>query len=182
MTELITETRRTLDDPRRDAMHGVSTQSARHEVFAHPIPFNVIPRIDTMQDNGYTREEMKVTWETQKIFGDTDVSISCTAVRIPVLRAHCESIVLETQQPVTPAAARNVLENAPGVEVRDDPDHDVYPMPLTATRKWEVEVGRIRQNLVFGDHGLELFVAGDQLLKGAALNALQIVQFLRQHA
>ena len=147
-------------------------------VFAHPLPFNIIPHIDTFQENGYTREEMKVAWETQKIFGDDSIAISCTAVRIPVLRVHCETIVLETEKPVTPEQAREVLRSAPGVEVRDEPLEKRYPMPLTASGKYAVEVGRIRRSLVFGDHGLEIFVAGDQLLKGAALNAVQILQSL----
>ncbi len=146
------------------------------EVFAHPIVFNLIPHIDKFQENGYTKEEMKVAWETRKIFGDESLAISCTAVRIPTLRAHSESIVLETEKPVNAAAARAVLSSAAGVEVVDDLEHLKYPMPMNAAGKFNVEVGRIRQNLVFGDHGLEFFVCGDQLLKGAALNAVQIAK------
>jgi len=145
-------------------------------VFAHQIAFNLIPHIDAFQENGYTKEEMKVVWETQKIFGDDTIQISCTSVRIPTLRAHSESIVIETKNPITPEAARSVLRKSPGVKVVDDPSNNRYPMPINATQKFEVEVGRIRQNLVFGDHGLEFFVSGDQLLKGAALNAVQIAE------
>ncbi|WP_034387875.1 aspartate-semialdehyde dehydrogenase [Deinococcus sp. YIM 77859] len=148
-------------------------------VFAHPIPFNVIPHIDAFQDNGYTKEEMKVVWETRKILGDDSLKISCTAVRIPTLRTHSEAITLELERPATPEEARELLRRAPGVELRDDPAAKVYPMPLTATRKYDVEVGRIRSSLVF-EGGLDLFVAGDQLLKGAALNAVQIAEYLQE--
>ena len=148
-------------------------------VFAYPIPFNVIPHIDAFQDNGYTKEEMKVVWETRKILGDDSLKISCTAVRIPTLRTHSEAITLELERPATPDEARELLRGAPGVELRDDPAAKLYPMPLTATRKYAVEVGRIRASLVF-DGGLDLFVAGDQLLKGAALNAVQIAEYLQE--
>jgi aspartate-semialdehyde dehydrogenase len=146
------------------------------KAFAHPIAFNLIPHIDAFQENGYTKEEMKVTWETQKIFGVEDLALSCTAVRIPTLRAHSEAIVVETEKPVDVARAREVLEAADGVEVVDNLDANEYPMPLNCSGKFDVEVGRIRENIVFGDHGLEFFVCGDQLLKGAALNAVQIAK------
>jgi len=148
----------------------------KNQFFAHPLPFNVIPHIDKFMDNGYTKEEMKVTWETRKIFGREDLMVSCTAVRIPTLRAHSESITIETELPVTPQAARELLESAPGVKVVDDPAVNLYPMPLTASEQHDVEVGRIRESLIFGDHGLDLFVCGDQLLRGAALNAVLIAE------
>lgn len=154
----------------------LDTGKADNKVFAHPLPFNLIPHIDAFQDNGYTKEEMKVTWESRKIMGLPDLALSCTAVRIPTSRAHAESAVLEFANPITPDAARALLAKAPGVKVVDDPAAKVYPMPLNASGQYDVEVGRIRQNLVFGDHGLELFVCGDQLLKGAALNAVQIAE------
>ena len=153
---------------------------ASHKEFVHPIPFNVIPHIDVFQDNGYTKEEMKVQWETQKIIGDDSLKISCTAVRIPTLRTHSEAITLDLAKPATPAEIRELLSTAAGVEVRDDPEGKLYPMPLTATRKYDVEVGRIRESLVF-DGGIDLFVSGDQLLKGAALNAVQIAEYLQAH-
>jgi len=143
------------------------------EVFAHQLLFNVIPHIDKFQPNGYTKEEMKVAWEINKIFGE-DIKVSCTAVRIPTLRAHSEAIVIETEKPCPPDEARKLLEGAVGVKVVDDPATLKYPMPLNVTTKWDVEVGRIRSNLCFGDHGLEFFVSGDQLLRGAALNAVLI--------
>lgn len=145
----------------------------KNEVFAHQLLFNVIPHIDKFQPNGYTKEEMKVAWEINKIF-DQDIKVSCTAVRIPTLRAHSEAIVIETEKPITPEGARAVLEAAGGIQVVDDPSTNTYPMPLNTTGKFDVEVGRIRNNLCFGDHGLEFFISGDQLLRGAALNAVLI--------
>jgi aspartate-semialdehyde dehydrogenase len=148
-----------------------------NKVFAHQLPFNVIPQIDVFQTNGYTKEEMKVTWELQKIFGlPDDVKVSCTAVRVPTLRAHSESIVIETEKPINPEEARKVLSNVPGVKVVDDPAALTYPTPLAVTGQFDVEVGRIRQSIVFGDKGLEFFVSGDQLLRGAALNAVLIAE------
>ena len=158
------------------ALHGKEAQA---EVFAHPIPFNLIPHIDSFQANGYTKEEMKVVWETRKIFGEPQMVISCTAVRIPTMRAHSEAITLEFERPADPDEARELLRHAPGVEVRDDPAAKLYPMPLTASGKYDVEVGRIRASLAF-EGGLEVFVSGDQLLKGAALNAVQIAEYLQE--
>lgn len=148
-----------------------------NKVFAHPLPFNVIPQIDKFQENGYTKEEMKVTWESRKICGlADDFPISCTAVRIPTIRAHSEVIVVETEKPIDLEAARKALEEAPGLKLVDNPDSLEYPMPITATGAYDVEVGRLRRNLVFGDHGLEFFVCGDQLLRGAALNAVLVAE------
>ncbi len=167
MAELENETRKVLDG-----------EEAGNEVFAWPIPFNVIPHIDKFQENGYTKEEMKVVWETQKIFGDENIPISCTCVRIPTMRAHSESIVVETEKPINAAEIRKIFENSEGIVVKDDIENNIYPMPLTATEKCDVEVGRIRQNLIFGENGLEFFVCGDQILKGAALNAVQIAELI----
>jgi aspartate-semialdehyde dehydrogenase len=165
MEELKTETRNWLDG-----------KPVGHKNFVHPIPFNVIPHIDSFQDNGYTREEMKVVWETRKIMGLPDLAVSCTAVRIPTFRAHAEIITIETEKDIDPAAARAILAEAAGVKLVDDPAEKIYPMPLNATGEFDVEVGRVRQNLVFGKRGLDLFLCGDQLLKGAALNAVQIAE------
>ncbi len=150
----------------------------RNKVFAYPIPFNVIPHIDKFQENDYTKEEMKVVWETQKIFGDKNLHISCTCVRIPTMRAHSESIVVETEKEVDPEKIRDILRSTEGIVVKDDIKNCIYPMPLTASERYDVEIGRIRQNLVFGKHGLEFFVCGDQILKGAALNAVQIAEII----
>jgi aspartate-semialdehyde dehydrogenase len=164
-----------LEEETRKVLNG---EKPGNELFPHPIPFNVIPHIDSFQENKYTREEMKVVWETHKIFGDENIPISCTCVRIPIMRAHSESIVIETDKPVNPDEVRKIFEKTPGIVVKDDIENNVYPMPLTSSEKYDVEVGRIRQNLIFKEHGLEFFVSGDQLLKGAALNAVQIAELL----
>jgi aspartate-semialdehyde dehydrogenase len=169
MDELMDETRK-----------AVGGECAGHEVFAHPLPFNIIPHIDSFQENGYTREEMKVVWETRKIMGLPDLAISCTAVRVPTLRAHAESVTIETERPVSLEVARAVLKEAEGVTLRDAPEAREYPMPLTASGQFDVEVGRLRKNPVFGEHGLDFFLCGDQLLKGAALNAVQIAEFAQR--
>jgi aspartate-semialdehyde dehydrogenase len=154
---------------------------AEHSVFAHPLPFNVIPHIDKFQENGYTKEEMKVTWETRKICDlPDDFPVSCTAVRIPTYRAHSEVSVIETELPVNVEEAQRVLAQSEGVELVDDIANGKYPMPLTASGKYDVEVGRVRKSTVFGDYGLELFVSGDQLLRGAALNAVLIAEGLHK--
>ena len=168
MDELIEGTRAVLAG-------GVATS----KVFQYPIPFNVIPHIDAFQENGYTKEEMKVVWESRKIMGLPDLVASCTAVRIPTMRVHAESVTIEFERPASPDAARALLAVAPGVKLVDDPANRRYPLPSTATGAYDVEVGRIRQSLAFGANGLDLFLAGDQLLKGAALNAVQIAEGLR---
>ena len=177
------------DEDYVDKMGRFGEKTPVYDAFAHPLAFNVIPHIDVFQTNGYTKEEMKVTWETRKILGfdpipsDADdysdggpPRVSCTAVRIPTLRAHSEAITIETVKPCTPEQARAVLEGFPGLKVADDTANNVYPMPLTSTGSYDVEVGRIRRNDVFGDNGLDLFVCGDQLLRGAALNAVLIAE------
>lgn len=164
MNELLEETRNYLD-----------WKQVKNEIFAHPIPFNLIPHIDKFQENWYTKEEMKVTRETRKIFRDDSLKISCTAVRIPTLRAHSESITIETEKEVTPEEIKELLKNSPWVKLTDDIKNNIYPMPLNATWKYDVEVWRIRQNLVFWKYWIDLFVSWDQLLKWAALNAVQIL-------
>ena len=166
-----------LTEQTRNSLEG---KPVSNEAFAHPIVFNLIPHIDAFLDNGYTKEEMKVLWETHKIMRAPNIKLSCTAVRIPTMRAHSEAVTLELERPATPEAARALLEGVAGVDVVDDPAAKRYPMPLTASGKYNVEVGRIRSSLVF-DGGLDLFICGDQLLKGAALNAVQIAEYLQQH-
>ncbi|HEX2863575.1 MAG TPA: aspartate-semialdehyde dehydrogenase [Deinococcales bacterium] len=167
-----------------ELLHGtrafLDARETTPSAFPHPIAFNLIPHIDVFLDNGYTKEEMKVVWETRKIMGTPDLPVSCTAVRVPTLRAHAESITLELERPATPDEARAVLAGAPGVRVTDDPARRDYPMPLVATGRKDVDVGRVRASLVFPG-GLDLFVCGDQLLKGAAWNAVQIAEYLHEH-
>ncbi len=168
MQELLDQTRAVLEGKEPEV-----------KVMAQQIAFNLFPHIDVFQENGYTKEEMKMVNETRKIMHLPDVQISCTCVRVPVLRAHSESLNLEFENPITPAEAREILEKSPGVEVMDDVANKVYPMPILATRKYDVLAGRIRQDVSRTDgKGLDIFVSGDQLLKGAALNAVQIAEVL----
>lgn len=151
------------------------------EVKAMPqqIAFNLFPHIDVFQENGYTKEEMKMVNETHKIMHAPEIQISCTCVRVPVYRAHSESLNLQFADEITPEEARSILKAAPGVELRDNPAEKIYPMPIDATGKYDVLAGRIRQDISRTDkRGLDIFVSGDQLLKGAALNAVQIAEVL----
>jgi aspartate-semialdehyde dehydrogenase len=149
------------------------------QAFAHRIAFNLIPHIDVFTDNGYTKEELKMLNETRKMLHDDSINISCTCVRVPVMRAHSEALNLEFVDDITPEEARAILATAPGVSVVDDIANKVYPMPVDATEQYNVLVGRIRQDVSRSDKkGLDIFVAGDQVLKGAALNAVQIAELL----
>lgn len=123
-----------------------------NKVFPHPLPFNLIPHIDKFQPNRYTKEEMKVAWETRKIF-HADIAVSCTAVRVPTLRAHAEALTIEFARDVQAEAAAALILDAPGCELVDNPAAAQYPMPINASNKHKVEVGRLRQSLVFGDRG-----------------------------
>lgn len=156
----------------------LADEPVTYKVFSYPLPFNLIPHIDKFQENGYTKEEMKVTWETRKIFNEPKLAVSCTAVRIPIMRAHSEALTIETVKRVDVARARELLAKADGVDLVDEPSKLLYPMPKSATKKFNIEAGRVRKSLVYGDYGLELFVSGDQLLRGAALNAVLIADFL----
>ena len=143
------------------------------------IAFNLFPHIDVFLDNGYTKEEMKMLHESRKIMSCPELQVTCTCVRVPVLRAHSESLTMEFESEITPDEARAILSKAPGVTVVDDPAKKLYPMPIDASGLDNVLVGRIRQDISRGDkRGLCMFVAGDQLLKGAALNAVQIAELL----
>ena len=147
-------------------------------VFPYQLPLNVIPHIDTFTENGYTKEEMKFLWETRKIFGDNSFGVSCTSVRVPTLRSHCASITIETVKQIDATDVRELLKKCRGVEVVDCPEKKEYPMPIYSSNKYNTHVGRIRQSLVFKQYGIDLFLSGDQLLKGAGLNAVQIAELL----
>lgn len=146
------------------------------EKFAYQLAFNLIPQIDIFTDNGYTKEEMKMFNETRKIM-HSDVRCSAMCVRVSSLRAHSESVWIETERPIEVDEARAALAAAPGVTVEDDPANLVYPMPLDTAGKDDVYVGRIRKDLA-DDCGLTLWLSGDQIRKGAALNAVQIAEYL----
>jgi aspartate-semialdehyde dehydrogenase len=147
------------------------------KTFPYQIAFNLIPRIDVFQEEGYTKEEWKMTREIQKIFHREDLLVTATCVRVPVWRSHAESLNLETESRLTPDEARDILRRAPGVRLVDDIQGDRYPMPLETTGQDEVFVGRIRADLTVR-HGLNMWISGDQLRKGAALNAVQIAELL----
>lgn len=148
------------------------------EVYPKQIAFNAIPHIDTFQDNGYTREEMKMVWETKKIFADDTILVNPTAVRVPVLYGHSEAIHVEFANPLTASDARNLLEKAEGIEVVDDVASLDYPTALTdACGNDKVYVGRIRQDISHAN-GLNLWVVADNVRKGAATNAVQIAEIL----
>ena len=146
-------------------------------VFPYQIAFNVLPHIDVFQENGYTKEEMKLVHESRKILEDNAILISPTTVRVPVLTAHSVSVHVETEQKITPEKARELFAAFPGLQVQDDPATKQYPMPLFAAGKDDCYVGRIREDLAV-PNGLNFWVCGDQLRKGAALNAVQIAERL----
>jgi aspartate-semialdehyde dehydrogenase len=152
----------------------------RNTVLPHPYAFNLFShntRVDPA--TGYNEEEMKVIQETRKIFGDPDIRVSATCVRVPVLRAHCVALTFECERPIRAAQVRDALATAPGVKLVDDPEKNYFPMPKDASGQDEILVGRIRQDLSDpSGHSVSMFVAGDQLLKGAALNAVQIAEQL----
>jgi aspartate-semialdehyde dehydrogenase len=147
------------------------------EVFPYPLAFNLFPHNSPMNEQGYCEEEMKMVNETRKIFNAPDLRVTATCVRVPVLRAHSEAINLEFAEPFPVTKARKILADAPGVKVVEDWQANYFPMPIDATGRDEVLVGRIRQDI---SHpcGLELWLSGDQIRKGAALNAIQIAELL----
>ncbi len=147
------------------------------EKFAYQLAYNVIPQVDVFTDNGYTKEEMKMYNETKKIMHAPGLDVSATCVRVPVMRAHSESIWLETESPISVEEAREALSKAESVVVFDAPADKKYPMPLHVADEDPVYVGRIRKDLTC-DNGLSFWVVGDQIKKGAALNAVQIAQYM----
>ena len=150
------------------------------KAFQHQLTYNLLPHIDKFDEtNWYTLEELKMRNEARKMLHAPELMLSCTSVRVPIARAHSESLNLEFEEDVTPEEVREILAAAEGVTVVDDPLNGGYPMPLDATAKYDVLVGRIRQDISRNDlKGIEMFVTGDQLLKGAALNAVQIAELL----
>lgn len=145
----------------------------------HQIAFNLVPQIDVFTDNGYTKEEMKMANETRKIMEAPQISLSATCVRVPVFRSHSEAVWIETRKPISVAEVQKLLSSAPGVVLQDTPEKGVYPMPLPASGQQMTFVGRIRKDLAT-PNGITLWVVSDNLLKGAALNAVQIAEVLVQ--
>ncbi|HJR44655.1 MAG TPA: aspartate-semialdehyde dehydrogenase [Actinomycetota bacterium] len=147
------------------------------DTFGHPIALNVIPQCGSLKNDGYTSEELKLCFETRKIMGLPELRATATCVRVPVMVGHGVSVHAEFDRPVTPGEARRLLEDAPGVQVLDDPENKVYPTPLIAAGEDACYVGRIRQDL-FDPHALEMFCVADNLRKGAALNTVQVAELL----
>lgn len=147
------------------------------DIFPYPLAFNLFPHNSDLNANGYCTEEMKMVQETRKIFNAPDLRVSVTCVRVPVLRAHSEAINLEFSQPFAVEKARAILQDSPGVKLVEDWQANYFPMPIDASGRDEVLVGRIRQDLSHAN-GLELWLSGDQIRKGAALNAVQIAELL----
>jgi aspartate-semialdehyde dehydrogenase len=146
--------------------------------FQYQIAFNLIPQIDVFVENGYTKEEMKMVNETKKIMGDDSIEISATCVRVPIFRSHSESIWIETENYISPKQARKLLAKANGVQLLDEPESNKYPMPLFSENMQMTYVGRIRSDISTKNNALAFWVVSDNLLKGAALNAVQIAETL----
>lgn len=154
-------------------------QEATSSVYPHRIAFNCLPQIDVFLDNDYTKEEMKMILETQKIMGDNSIRVTATTVRVPVFYGHSESVNIETEKKLSAKEARAILSQAPGVQVYDNPSEKMYPMAIIAAGEDDTFVGRIREDESI-DNGLNMFVVADNIRKGAALNAVQIAEVLMQ--
>lgn len=151
-----------------------------YQAFAHPIAFNAIPQIGGHKEDGYTSEELKMVYETRKILEDESIQVNPTCVRIPVSNCHSETITVETERPISPEEARELFSNFPGIEVVDDLDAGVYPMPNNSDGRDEVFIGRIRRDISH-PNGLSFWCVSDNLRKGAATNAVQIAELLAKH-
>lgn len=163
-----------LNQQYREALDGKKVTVKK---FPHQLAFNMIPQVDIFTENDYTKEEMKMFNETRKIM-HSDVRTSATCVRVPSLRSHSESIWIETEKPLTVEEVRTALSKGKGLQLQDDPQNGIYPMPLYVADKDDVFVGRIRKDLA-NDNGITLWAVGDQIRKGAALNAVQIAEYLK---
>jgi aspartate-semialdehyde dehydrogenase len=168
---------RAIEELRAQVEAAATKQSAVAEVYPHPIAFNVLPHVDSFLPGGYTKEEMKMQNEGRRIMHLPNFRASVTCVRVPVYRAHSVAVSAEFDRPVSVAEAHEVLAKAPGLELVDEPHKNNYPMPLYTAGKDNCEVGRVRLDCAF-ENGLSFWVSGDQLLKGAALNAVQIAELL----
>ncbi|GHV48097.1 aspartate-semialdehyde dehydrogenase [Synergistales bacterium] len=167
-----------LDELEQQTRDYVQGKPLTVSAFQYQIAFNLIPHIDAFYEDDYTKEELKMRNESRKILHAPDLRVSCTCVRVPVMRSHSEALTIETERAISPAEAREILKTAPGVKVVDAPTEKKYPMPLDTSDQDLIYVGRIRpdQSLEAGRHGLVLWVSGDQIRKGAATNAVQIAE------
>jgi aspartate-semialdehyde dehydrogenase len=168
---------RAIKELRSQVEAAAQNQEPVTEIYPHPIAFNVLPHVDSFLPSGYTKEEMKMQNEGRRIMHLPDFRASVTCVRVPVYRAHSVAVTAEFARPVSVEEAHEVLAKAPGLELVDEPVNNRYPMPLFTAGKDNCEVGRVRRDCAF-ENGLSFWVSGDQLLKGAALNAVQIAELL----
>jgi len=155
----------------------INSKEIKVEVFPHQIAYNLIPHIDSFLDSGYTKEEMKLHYETRKILGDNEIQITATTVRVPVFRSHCVCVNVETENKITVSQAKEAFNNFAGLEVVDNPQKSLYPMPVESSGKDNCLIGRIREDYSI-NNGISFWISGDQLRKGAALNAIQIAEIL----
>jgi len=169
--------KRAMDELARQTTSLLNFQEIERKVYPHRIAFNCLPHIDEFLENGYTKEEMKMVNETRKIMEDDSIAITATTVRVPVFHSHSESVNIETERPLTAKQAREILAEAPGVAVVDNPAASEYPLAIHAAGRDEVFVGRIREDFSVA-HGLNMWIVADNLRKGAALNAIQIAEML----
>jgi aspartate-semialdehyde dehydrogenase len=168
-----------LDELRIQTGELLNGRPSSPKVYPHQIAFNCLPQIDSFLENGYTKEEMKMVDETRKILGSESIGITATTVRVPVFYSHCESVNIETEKKITVQRARELLSGAPGIELLDDPQSGLYPMPVEASGQDSVMVGRIREDDSVAN-GLNLWICADNLRKGAAVNAVQIAEILAE--
>lgn len=166
-----------VDELKEQTINVVENKKVEAKVYPYQIAFNVLPHIDVFDDTGYTLEEWKMVRETQKILGDEDIAITATTVRVPVINCHSESVNIETYDKITPEEVRDILAKTQGVKVVDDPENLKYPLAVDADGKDEVYVGRIREDFSI-ENGINLWIVGDNLRKGAALNAVQIAEYV----
>jgi aspartate-semialdehyde dehydrogenase len=169
-----------IEELSRQVRQVVNNQTVTREVYPHQIAFNVLPHVDSFLPSAYTKEEMKLENEGRKIMHHPRFRASVTCVRVPVYRAHSVAVSAEFESPVTPEAARDVLRRAPGLDVVDTPEKAEYPLPLYVAERDNCQIGRLRQDCAL-DNGICFWISGDQLLKGAALNAVQIAEELLKH-
>ncbi len=173
--------KKAMDELMNQTKEMLSFVDIKPEVYPHQIAFNCLPHIDVFQEDGYTKEEVKMIDETKKIMGDDSIKVTATAVRVPVFRGHSEAINIETEYKLDANDARAVLAAAPGILVYDAPEKNIYPMQTTCANKDEVYVGRVREDNTI-ENGLNIWIAADNLRKGAALNAVQIAEVLVKKA
>lgn len=166
-----------IEELRSQTLAWANGESIEARTFPHQIAFNLLPHIDSFMENGYTKEEMKLHNETRKILSDDTIALTATTVRVPVFRAHSVAVNIETERKISITEAKEALDSFPGVRVVDEPQNLKYPMPIDASGKDDCMVGRLREDFTV-ESGLSFWVVGDQLRKGAALNAVQIAELL----